>query len=51
MKVLIAEDDAVSSLVLAARIRKMGHEVLVTEDGQQAWEVFQRERPRLVLRI
>ena len=49
MKVLIAEDDAVSSLVLAARIRKMGHEVLVTEDGQQAWEVFQRERPRLVI--
>ena len=33
MKVLIAEDDPVSSYVLAARIRKMGHEVLVTENG------------------
>lgn len=49
MKVLIAEDDPVSSYVLAARIKKMGHEVLVTEDGRQAWEVYQREHPRLVI--
>jgi len=49
MRVLIAEDDAVSSLVLAARIRKRGHEVLVAADGQEAWEIFQRERPRLVI--
>ncbi|MBP1657982.1 MAG: response regulator receiver protein [Bacteroidetes bacterium] len=49
MKVLIAEDDPVSSYVLAARIRKMGHEVLVTENGRQAWDAYARHRPRLVI--
>ncbi|MBP1691859.1 MAG: response regulator receiver protein [Bacteroidetes bacterium] len=49
MKVLIAEDDPVSRYVLAARIRKMGHEVLVTENGIEAWDVYKREHPRLVI--
>ena len=49
MKVLIAEDDPVSSYVLAARIKKMGHDVLVTENGREAWTVYQQEHPRLVI--
>jgi sigma-B regulation protein RsbU (phosphoserine phosphatase) len=49
MKVLIAEDDSVSSFVLAARIRKMGHEALTAVDGVAAWEIYQREHPRLVI--
>jgi phosphoserine phosphatase RsbU/P len=49
MKVLIAEDDTVSSYVLAARVRKMGHEVLTAADGNDAWSIYQRERPRLVI--
>lgn len=49
MKVLIAEDDSVSSFVLATRIRKMGHDVLTAENGREAWELFQREHPRLVI--
>ncbi len=49
MKVLIAEDDAVSSYVLAARVRKMGHEVLTAAEGAAAWEIYQREHPRLVI--
>lgn len=49
MKVLIAEDDPVSSYVLAARIKKMGHEVLVTENGREAWQVYQQDHPRLVI--
>ena len=49
MKVLIAEDDAVSSFVLAARVRKMGHDVLTATDGNSAWTIYQREHPRLVI--
>jgi DNA-binding response OmpR family regulator len=49
MKVLIAEDDAVSSFVLAARVRKMGHDVLTATDGNSAWTIYQREHTRLVI--
>jgi phosphoserine phosphatase RsbU/P len=49
MKVLIAEDDTVSSYVLASRLRKMGHEVLAAMDGLKAWEIYQQEHPRLVI--
>ncbi len=49
MKVLIAEDDSVSSFVLAARVRKMGHEVLTAVNGIAAWEMYQHEHPRLVI--
>ena len=41
MKVLIAEDDAVSRLILRRAVEKFGHECLVAEDGEQAWELFQ----------
>jgi CheY-like chemotaxis protein len=43
MKILIADDDATSRLVLEATLRKLGHEVVVTENGRQAWEAFQQE--------
>ena len=43
MKILIADDDATSRLVLEATLRKLGHEVVVTENGRQAWEAFRQE--------
>jgi phosphoserine phosphatase RsbU/P len=49
MKVLVAEDDSVSSLVLATRLRKMGHEVITAENGKEAWFSFVRSHPRLVI--
>jgi sigma-B regulation protein RsbU (phosphoserine phosphatase) len=49
MKVLIAEDDPASRFVLATRLRRMGHEVLVARDGEEAWTMFQRDHPRLVI--
>ncbi len=42
MKVLIADDDAVSRTVLKRTVEKLGHECLVGEDGLQAWEIYQR---------
>jgi DNA-binding response OmpR family regulator len=49
MKILVAEDDSVSILVLAARLRKLGHEVVTSENGKDAWFVFARSHPRLVI--
>jgi two-component system cell cycle response regulator len=40
MRVLIAEDDPMSRLVLEAAVNDHGHEVLVAEDGAQAWDLF-----------
>jgi two-component system cell cycle response regulator len=39
MRVLIAEDDAVSRLILRKSIAKLGHECAVAEDGDRAWEL------------
>ena len=40
MKVLIAEDEAISRLVLHKAVQRLGHECLVAEDGRQAWEML-----------
>ena len=38
-----------SRFVLATRLRRFGHEVLVARDGTEAWELFQQQQPRLVV--
>jgi len=38
MRVLIAEDDPVSSRILMATLERLGHEVEVAVDGLEAWE-------------
>ncbi|MDX2194104.1 MAG: response regulator [Gemmatimonadales bacterium] len=49
MRILIAEDDAVSRTLLKGLLERFGFEVLVTSGGHEAWERFQRERPKLVI--
>ncbi len=49
MRILIAEDDATSRLMLERVLRKWGHEVVVTADGDEAWEAFRREQPDLAV--
>lgn len=49
MKVLIAEDDMIASRVLEAALIKLGHEPLVANDGQAAWEILQTESVRTVV--
>ena len=41
MRVLIAEDDAVSRRILETLLLKWGYEVIITLDGEAAWEVLQ----------
>lgn len=40
LNVLIAEDDAVSRMILQRAVQKLGHEVLAAEDGGKAWELY-----------
>src|SRR5690349_7239932 len=50
MKVLLAEDDLVSRCMLQAALAGWGYDVVVAEDGSQAWELLQQaDAPRLVI--
>jgi len=49
MRILIAEDDRVSALVLRRTLEKWGHEVLAAENGVLAWDAFQANRPCMVI--
>ena len=41
MKILIAEDNAVSRRVVETQLTKWGHEVLSANNGTEAWEILQ----------
>jgi CheY-like chemotaxis protein len=41
MKILIAEDDAVSRLLIESTLTNWGYEVIVARNGIEAWEAFQ----------
>jgi type IV pilus assembly protein PilB len=41
VKVLIAEDDAVSRTVLRKSVEKLGHACVVARDGLEAWRAYQ----------
>lgn len=45
MRILIADDDAVSRMVLQAALRSWGHEVAVVNDGDAAWEHLRGDDP------
>ncbi len=50
MRILIAEDDLTSRSLLAAVLKKAGHEVVETCDGEKAWEALQKpDAPRLAI--
>lgn len=50
MKVLIADDSIVSRHMLEATVRKWGYEPVVACDGQEAWDILQKENaPQLAI--
>lgn len=49
LKILIADDDAFSSLVLRKMLEAMGHEVVCVPDGAQAWGLLRRGDFRVVI--
>ena len=40
MKVLMADDEAVTRAVLEATVRRFGHEPVMADDGEHAWDAF-----------
>jgi DNA-binding response OmpR family regulator len=50
MKILIAEDDATSRMILKSVLSAWEYEVVETQDGEEAWQLLQKEdSPRLVI--
>ena len=50
MKILIDEDNAISRRILQATLAAAGHEVIVTTNGEAAWEILEKkESPSLAI--
>src|SRR6266566_2547453 len=50
MKILIAEDDPISRLVLTTNLTNWGHEVVPVVNGLEAWEILrQTDAPRIAI--
>jgi two-component system cell cycle response regulator len=50
LRVLIAEDDAVSRMILRRSVEKLGHECIIAGDGEEALELY-RKTPEVDLVI
>lgn len=49
MKILIAEDDVITSLALAKNIREWGYDVIINKNGEEAWETINSNNIRLAI--
>jgi two-component system, cell cycle response regulator len=49
VRILIAEDDTASRLILEAALAGLGHEVVAATDGEQAWQMFQSEKVEAII--
>jgi DNA-binding response OmpR family regulator len=49
MRILVAEDDELMLKMLEFRLKKDGHEVIVTHDGREALEKIDEHLPDLVI--
>ncbi|MEO8875200.1 MAG: response regulator, partial [Polyangiaceae bacterium] len=49
LKLLVAEDNVVNRKVLLAMLSRLGHEVTLTNDGQEAWDALQTQSFDLLL--
>jgi len=49
MKILIVDDELVSRKKMDLLVRSLGYEALVASDGMEGWEIWKRERTRMVI--
>ena len=49
MNILEVDDELVSRKKLERLIQNLNHDVLVASDGDEAWEIWESQRPRLVI--
>jgi len=47
MKVLLAEDIAVTRKLIRRILQNKGYKVMEASDGQEAWEIFQKEKEKI----
>jgi len=50
MRILVAEDDPISRRLLDGRLSRQGHDIVLTEDGLEAWATLERD-PSIPLAI
>jgi len=49
MKILVVDDELVSRKKMDLLVRSLGHETLVANDGMEAWEIWKKDRPKMVI--
>jgi two-component system, cell cycle response regulator len=49
MKILLADDDPTSRLIVQLALRGLGHECHTANDGAEAWDAFRLQRPDVVI--
>jgi CheY-like chemotaxis protein len=49
MKIIIVDDEPVARAILQHALELLGHEIIATSNGLEAWEVFDREPARLIV--
>lgn len=49
MRVLIAEDDKISAMMLQRALQQQGYQVILANNGLTAWEIFQKETFPIVI--
>jgi DNA-binding NtrC family response regulator len=49
MKILVADDDPVARAVIEQAVRQLGHEPAVAKAGDEAWALFQKVAPDVVI--
>ena len=49
MRILIAEDDTVSRLIIEAKVAQLGHDFVSAANGEEAWQVFQQDSVGVVI--
>ena len=49
MKMIIVDDEPVARAILQHALETLGHEIIATGNGLEAWEVFDRDPVRLIV--
>ena len=49
MRILVVDDEPLSRLVVQATVERLGHESIAAEDGEQAWECFNQDKPDVLI--
>lgn len=48
-RILVAEDDPISSIILRTVLEKLGYETVIARDGEEAWNEFNKDPVRLIV--